>query len=133
MKNKGFRTGNFVKSEKGTYKIFAMSIFQIFAIQNYREPQDSQKNVYSTDGTIIEPIPLTEKWLLDFGWAKGEYDTEYQDNISLNQEVLSYNVNSNMFCIETQTDVMEINHILYVHELQNLYFALTKQELTLKP
>jgi len=36
-----------------------------------------------------------------------------------------------MFLIESNNDIIEINHIKYVHSLQNLYFALTNEELTL--
>ena len=80
----------------------------------------------------IKPIPLTEEWLVKFGWGKGEFDSEYIDNVSLKQEVLVYNVNAKMLCIETNRDIMEISHILYVHQLQNLFFALTGEELTIK-
>lgn len=80
----------------------------------------------------LKPIPLTEEWLLKFGWGKGEYDTEYVDNVSLKQECLSYNVGAKMFCIETNGDIMEIKHIRYVHQLQNIFYCLTGQELELK-
>lgn len=80
----------------------------------------------------LNPIPLTEQWLLKFGWGKGEYDTEYVDNVSLKQECLSYNVGAKMFCIETNGDIMEIKHIRYVHQLQNIFYCLTGQELELK-
>lgn len=84
------------------------------------------------DELLIKPIPLTEEWLLKFGWGKGEYDTEYVDNVSLKQECLSYNVGAKMFCIETNGDIMEIKHIRYVHQLQNIFYCLTGQELELK-
>ena len=76
-----------------------------------------------------KPIPLTEEILLKCGWGKGEYYSEYIDNVSLKQEVLGYNVNAKMLYIETNADIIEINHIHYLHQLQNLYFALTGQEL----
>lgn len=83
-------------------------------------------------GDRVKPIPLTEEWLLKFGWGKGEFDTEYIDNTSLKQEVLSYNVNANMLCIESNYDIIEIGHIKHVHQLQNLYFALCEKELQLQ-
>lgn len=33
----------------------------------------------------------------------------------------------------SETQVLPLNFIKYVHQLQNLYFALTNEELTLKP
>lgn len=79
----------------------------------------------------FKPIPLTEKWLLDFGWGKDEYDSVYVDNTSLKQVVLYYDVKNKMFLMETNSDIIEFNHIQHVHQLQNLYFALTGEELTI--
>ena len=81
------------------------------------------------DSEDIHQIPITEEILIKCGWGKGEYDSEYTDNVSLKQEVLSYNVNAKMLCIETNYDVIEIKHIQYLHQLQNIYFALTETEL----
>ena len=76
---------------------------------------------------MAKPIPLTEEWLLKFGFVKdGDSDT--------------YNLCTeeyNEMCIEgylqSEMNVMDINVTLkHVHQLQNLYFALTGKELTIK-
>jgi hypothetical protein len=80
--------------------------------------------LYTTNQPIYHnPIPLTEEWLLKFGFEK--YDTN------------KYSINH--FYIrkigdEFETEVGECLYktIDYVHQLQNLYFALTDEELTMK-
>ena len=69
------------------------------------------------------PIPLTEEWLLKFGF-------EYYDTVKPKGYWL------NGVCIE-KIDSMLIEFkngigLKHVHQLQNLYFALTNKELTLK-
>ena len=76
---------------------------------------------------IVEfyPIPLTEKWLLRFGFEL-DGDNEYIDdrmNLSLTHaNELKTEWYDNNLCV----------YIKYVHHLQNLYHALTGKELTIK-
>lgn len=97
---------------------------------NWREVVVSSFDIYNQEEGFIDlfPIPLTEEWLLKFGFVANRYndvfelyplmfDCEYTDkgewNISYDGHPLS----------------TEIQH---VHQLQNLYFALTGEELTIK-
>jgi hypothetical protein len=77
----------------------------------------------------LSPIPLTEKWLLDFGFEKGDYGfykLYYNDDFYLLTNLKGYTE----LCInKIKGAVVETKH---VHQLQNLYFALTGEELTLK-
>ena len=69
------------------------------------------------------PIPLTEEWLVKFGFEKLEgWDDMYYFQIG-NFQVYEYNVSGYDY------DGFNIKH---VHQLQNLYFALTNKELTIK-
>jgi hypothetical protein len=74
-------------------------------------------------------IPLTEEWLLKFGFYK---DVEFDNTFNLPFNVLngfttiSIDVRANVILL----DNLELT-IQYVHQLQNLYFALTNEELTL--
>lgn len=88
----------------------------------------------------IKPIPLTEEWLLKFGF------TIRDKNYSLNYggESMRYaflDNPKNIFILYFHGrhgfNVYESRRsedycIQYVHQLQNLYFALTNKELTLK-
>ncbi len=67
----------------------------------------------------LEPIPLTEEWLVKFGfegWDKGDYTM----NLS----------NANFYKLPIWQPLAK--NIKHVHQLQNLYFALTGEELTIK-
>lgn len=78
----------------------------------------------------LEPIPLTEEWLLKFGFSCevkiGGDGIEFR---VYHFDVLTFNTNHLWWY-----KVQRINDtpLEYVHQLQNLYFALTGEELTLK-
>jgi hypothetical protein len=76
----------------------------------------------SEDGdTIIEPIPLTEEWLEKFAWYSqrdGNYVFDANNYYSIAPDGSLYFNDA-----YTSTDIQ------YVHQLQNLYFALTGTEL----
>lgn len=80
----------------------------------------------------LEPIPLTEEWLLKFGF---DWDVFYQ-NYTNGRYIIRLNHNGTIdvsYC-KRKNDWIPffMNNPRHVHELQNLYFALTGQELTLK-
>ena len=80
------------------------------------------------NGEKRTPIPLTEQWLIDFGLK------DYCELTDLVTIELKYNKGYGVNIWIGGQDWIgekEINHIDYVHQLQNLYFALTEQELTL--
>lgn len=62
---------------------------------------------------FIEPIPITEEWLLKFEFVKTSYGYE-----SL-MPTIEFNF------VQRLTGV----HLVYVHQLQNLYHAITGKEL----
>lgn len=74
------------------------------------------------------PIPLTEEWLLKFGFEKADeiYFIEF-DVYSMT--IKEYEKGKYILNPETHFNYVDIE---YVHQLQNLYFALTGQELELK-
>ena len=78
----------------------------------------------------IEPIPLTEQWLLDFGF---EVEREHYDkgrlSILLADNNNDYYKNGRVFY--KSWAIME-SQPKYVHQLQNLYLALTQKELIIK-
>ena len=67
----------------------------------------------------FRPIKLTEEWLLKFGFEDFEdYFVEFFDNGDIRFFICAY--------MDSPPSVK----IKYVHQLQNLYFALKGQELT---
>ena len=85
----------------------------------------------------VEPIPLTEEWLINLGFekSKGNFSIDF----SLGYLELEYHVIMDLweFNIVNVGDawddpvIVSLKSPQYVHQLQNLYFALTGEELTL--
>ena len=80
----------------------------------------------------IKPIPLTEEWLLKFGFERdGKYDFELKVN-----GIYFRGMCDDRQPINTSISIFNLPDcaikVKQVHQLQNLYFALTGQELTLK-
>ena len=80
-----------------------------------------------------QPIPLTEEWLVKFGF--------YQSKSAEYEGLCAYNIPSwGRVVIQDGTLQPDQYYFLdgltqeieYVHQLQNLYFALTGEELTFK-
>lgn len=78
----------------------------------------------------FSPIPLTEEWLVRFGFEKREPDDDYNYWGILNFTVLYGRTMDRDFSFFLNGYHNDCN-IQYVHQLQNLYFALTGEELTL--
>lgn len=83
----------------------------------------------------IEVIPLTEEWLLKFGFVKdnnGNYwidlQTHYLELIPSNSYWYPVYAQVPEMSSEEEQSV-SLNRIKNVHQLQNLYFTLTGQEL----
>ena len=85
------------------------------------------------DTSYLRPIPLTEEWLVKFGWGKSD-EHELCDNS--NEIVFVYDWHFKRLEIQIDTEHVgveyKLDHIKHVHQLQNLYFALTDEELTTK-
>lgn len=81
---------------------------------------------------LYEPIPLTEEWLLRFGFILEDELYKIDKNKYHTISVLL----SNNFCMpfiksnhHEASEGFSFYGIKYVHQLQNLYFALTNTEL----
>ena len=85
----------------------------------------------------VKPIPLTEEWLEKLGFKKEEinYTIPYEDSegykykhsVQLYEDEWIYsNDGSDAGCYTLEAD------ITYIHQLQNIHFALTSEELVLK-
>ena len=75
----------------------------------------------------INAIPLTEEWLDRFGAEKVNEISEYFDG----EDMYSYELYlDGAECLfDRKCNCQPYEHIKYVHQLQNLYFALTGEEL----
>lgn len=81
---------------------------------------------------VFEPIPLTEEWLLKFGFNNDGWLRVKDFNL------FSLGFAEDMDCyFHDGIDWVDFKYkdkhnIKYVHQLQNLYFALTGKELEIK-
>jgi hypothetical protein len=134
MKANELRIGNFVSLPFENDKIHTIRGVDIQCLQ---EGMDSQS---------VKPIIITGEWLLKFGfyldknqWYNIKYFTDC--NESTEEMCITINLASNrcaIFDAIEETDMVNIlsypiftaKRIDYVHQLQNLYFALTGKELT---
>lgn len=95
--------------------------------------------IHGFPGYEPEPILLTEEWLVKFGFVKKcnsgrSDDLIYWDRIDISL-FINYDGSINLGCeLSEYEDCVPFNEneIKYVHQLQNLYFALTGEELTIK-
>lgn len=118
MKAKELRFGNWVEYEKGFHTITTINF-------NYCDSH-YKGNEYRHRYTKIEPIPLTEDWLIKFGFTKVNKYSYWLDDFLC--ETIYINLNTRKTTIGSNEEY-DINHIKHVHQLQNLYFALTGEEL----
>lgn len=96
------------------------------------------------DEIISELIPLTEEILLNCGFEKIEHEVQYQILICDETEtenrkllILDYCDEEGYFAdinekIYMGSYTMNISKVKYLHQLQNLIYALTQKELTIK-
>jgi hypothetical protein len=104
MKASELRIGNYIQNSHGT--ISNVGIVMLGGQYDYH------------------PIPLTEEWLLKFGFE------QISDRVYIKNYHYGYEFGiTNIFVIKNDNCFMRYKHIQYVHELQNLYFALTNEEL----
>lgn len=93
---------------------------QVTVVKSLSEREINGWNCGSFSG-----IPLTEEVLLKCGFEK--YDTYSNNGIELNFE------NNEYFLYDSgETRNISDNPVKYLHQLQNLYFALTGKELEVK-
>lgn len=130
MKAQDLRIGNLVKVND---KIFKVSIVKDEFINCYlTTPTQEYKHTPSISINNVKPIPLTEEWLLKMGFnkdVKGNYRTNHYMFIERWYISHKEKYDKNFFSLIIHEDF--ITHINTVNQLQNLYFSLTGEELTI--
>ena len=109
----------------GNYVYFHGDVEEINMVDGFGVIGREEQPLCSIDE--FEPIPLTEEWLLRFGFEKIR-GLHLCKGYSLNSgEYLVY-IDDRGVYLKTNKNIF----IKYVHQLQNLYFALTGEELVVK-
>lgn len=131
MKSKELRIGNLIGWHDGNREDFLpIEIQGIVGKRIHVNVNGSNQFCHESYQSFL-PIPLTEEWLLKFGFEK------HNNLFFSNHDYFSYIELGAYGCDGLYgyclNDEKSIYHKLkYVHQLQNLYFALTNEELTLK-
>jgi hypothetical protein len=125
MKPKELRSGNLVK-----WGVHYLPVINIFADNvDGTPPYVSFKEApFIVDISKIEPIPLTEEWLVEYFGFKYTGGDGYKSPCG----ELFYFSTRNGFIPDCYRGYKGFKGVKYVHQLQNLYFALTGEELLLK-
>lgn len=119
MKANELRIGNYVQHKHGGG-----------IIETVVEPHLAPQFWKSIEGTY-EPIPITEEWLVNLELQEAHYGT--RRNPRYNLPGYGYEIH---LSDDTEHGVYFegncMTYIKYVHQLQNLIFALTGEEITIK-
>lgn len=83
-------------------------------------------NEHPDDPNFI-PIPIDGEWVEKFG-----FDKPALSYIGKTIHITSYGKNNDMWMVALNKNNGILRTIKYVHELQNLYYAVTGEELTIK-
>jgi hypothetical protein len=133
MKANELRIGNLVDLGNRIAKIIEISNLSCVVV-DLEETQDTIEDYERT-----KPIPLTEEWLYKFGFkdidkSDNDYITytdsnhDYYLQIDVRKRDGKYTILDNSFDDLRDFSLVDIS---YVHQLQNIYFVLTGEELTL--
>jgi len=134
MEAKDFRIGNYIDVK---------CIDPILSGIDYFQPQELNINnlrdlIDGCDDFLYRLIPITEEWLLKFGARKVnsgyENFVEYHIDYYFVIRVYISNGNISVFIKSEDDPYCETNleHINYVHQLQNIYYLTLNEELTIK-
>ena len=118
MKSSSLRIGNWYVGYDNKPKQWTLKDFSFMTDYN-------GERALELNEIIKSPIPLTEQWLLDFGFNK--FEGIYVKSVGNGGQIhIEKTINHYMF-----DSVGYKTYFDHVHNLQNLYYALTRKELTL--
>jgi len=120
MKAKELRIGNWVQDEFGIVQY----VYRIWKGGAELSSDESGSDDIDCSEDEIFGIPLIEEWLLKFRFKKLGYGYDFWES-----SVYNIGYINGLWYVYYKSDTL--CNIQYVHQLQNLYFALTQKELTL--
>ena len=113
IKVKELRIGNLLKDKYSNeiIKVNGITESDIFFTGNFTKEWQA------------EPIEITEEWLLKFGFKETKEDKKIKWFTKNRLDIVLGEDNFIVF------DHLVLKHLKYIHQLQNLHFALTQREL----
>lgn len=132
------RLGNLVLLDnKKCYPLFDKEIFEVIGINKRNvsiESFDKSDDIVDFGQKLkyIKPIPLTEEWFLKFEKFEQQYRIGQRKIFTHKiHKAISFEILSDSQIAVYFNDEL-IKFVKYLHVWQNLYFALTQTELTIK-
>jgi hypothetical protein len=133
IKARELRIGNFISDDDGVLaKVIGFMPFEHSIRCDEEEgcqllvdcyhANGSRRSGCATDSPVCNPIPLTPEWLERCGFGNEDGSTLWDNGIIT---IFDYNEN-NIYSFHYQSKKASIE---YLHQLQNLYHALTGEEL----
>lgn len=124
MKANQYRTGNLISPKVGDLEHIGQIIYisETEIGVNLIDDNFEEYLSYYQDLLIekIEPIPLTEEWLFKFG-----YDLISENHYAFCGHLI-WSIEDRFYCDKNGIQIK------YVHKIQNLFFELKEEELTIK-
>lgn len=133
MINKNYRIGNFVYGVDEGYEETAMEISALQEDDTFRL-KHGESSVGCYRSRLIKPIPLSEEWLIKFGFHemyshKGYY---IKGEITMESEDFIFHLKSGFIQANSALEIHPIGvKIDKVHDLQNAFKVLMGKELTI--
>lgn len=140
LKANEFRIGNLIR-----YNKYVMSISEICSPKPLEDKRYDGKYIIELfDGAgllsclleEIEPIPLTEGWILKFGFTKVRDGYRISHPNDMVDYIIDNIENRWHLSVDHHQDLQSLYafswDVYYVHQLQNLFFSLTNEELKLQ-
>jgi len=136
MKAEDLRIGNLILYKEIVSTVIKISNDNSCYVRFNKTPLQiiEESVLFGWSGNESAPIPLTEEWLLKFGFINQDDEIDYSE-FELNGLVINGNgsdAQEPFHFMHERNGLVTAVEINYVHQLQNLYFALTGCELTIK-
>jgi hypothetical protein len=126
------RVGNIVDLYKGVIHYRTTYVYSI-SIEGINDEYGNSTAFFNAEDNseyAVKPIPLTEEWLLRFGFKEEERSAYYDNSHRFLKDDFLYDLKDGSLTIAFSMDEGNLAvKAPYVHQLQNLYFALTGKEL----
>jgi hypothetical protein len=110
MKATDLRIGNLILKNNEIYEISSLFFVDLH-----------DGTIRENNNYVVKPIPLTQEWLLKFGFEVYEFNDK-ENQYGFKDRLIV--IRDGLFCDYGSSVIIK-----HVHQLQNLYFALTGTEL----
>jgi hypothetical protein len=127
MKTNELRIGNYLNGKRG--HVVVSEIIRNNSVKIY----DNTSSFYV--GICLTPIEITKEWLLKLGFEYSNFYNNYKIKAGEYFNSVRYDDEDCEWCYNNDSSdagCYYVTSIKYIHELQNLYFALNGEELNCK-